>query len=453
MLRLGQVGEILGAPLHGSDRAFRSVSTDTRTLQPGALFVALQGPHFDGHAFIGAARDKGAVGALVGLPQPLELPWIQVEDTRLALGRLAAAWRERKAMPVVAVTGSNGKTTVKEMLAAILQQQGPVLATRGNLNNDIGMPLTLLRLRDERFAVLELGANHPGEIAYLTRIAAPDVAVITNAGAAHLEGFGGLDGVARAKGEILAGLTEAGTAVLNADDPYLGYWRQQARDRRVLTFGFAPDADVRTEPARAETRWTAQGFQTRIRVSSPAGAFSLELQLGGAHNLRNALAASAACLALDLPAVSIQRGLAGIQPVAGRLQTRLAPSGVRVIDDSYNANPDSMNAAIAVLQSAPGRRWLVMGDLAELGGSAARLHSGIGERARSAGIERLWCCGPLSRAAVEAFGPQGRHFADREALAAALRPALAAGDTILVKGSRSAGMEQVVAALLEREGD
>jgi UDP-N-acetylmuramoyl-tripeptide--D-alanyl-D-alanine ligase len=453
MLRLAQAGEILGAPLHGSDAAFDSVSTDTRTLQPGALFVALQGPHFDGHAFIDTARDKGAVGALVSLPQPLELPWIQVEDTRLALGRLAAAWRERKAVPLVAVTGSNGKTTVKEMLAAILQQQGAVLATRGNLNNDIGMPLTLLGLRDERFAVLELGANHPGEIAYLTHIAAPDVALITNAGAAHLEGFGDLNGVARAKGEILAGLTAAGTAVLNADDPYLSYWLGQVQGRQVLTFGFAPGAEVRADPAAVEAHWTEQGFQTRVPVFTPQGEFLLELPLGGLHNLRNALAACAAGLALHLSLTDIQRGLASVQPVAGRLQTSLSPSGVRVIDDSYNANPDSMGAAIEVLQRAPGRRWLVMGDLAELGESATGLHRGIGERARSAGIERLWCCGPLSRAAVDAFGPQGRHFADRSELVLALRPELAAGDTVLVKGSRSAGMEQVVAVLLERGED
>ena len=448
MLTLAQAAEILEVPLQGADGPFSSVSTDTRTLQPGALFVALQGPNFDGHAFIAAARDKGAAGALVSVPPESSLPWIRVEDTRLALGRLAAAWHERCAVPLLAVTGSNGKTTVKEMIAAILAQQGPVLATRGNLNNDIGMPLTLLSLRDERFAVLELGANHPGEIAYLTRIAQPDVAVITNAGAAHLEGFGDLAGVARAKGEILAGLIRSGTAILNADDPYLGYWRELANGKRVLTFGFDVAADVQATPAAVETRWTESGFQTRVLVRSPAGEFTLRLQLAGEHNLRNALAASAACLALQIPVTSIQQGLAGVQPVAGRLQTRLTATGLRVIDDSYNANPDSVNAAIKVLQSAPGRHWLVMGDLAELGEAAVSLHAGIGERARAAGIDRLWCCGPLSRAAVEQFGPNGRHFEDRETLAAALNQAVRVGDTVLVKGSRSSRMEQVVAALL-----
>jgi UDP-N-acetylmuramoyl-tripeptide--D-alanyl-D-alanine ligase len=315
------------------------------------------------------------------------------------------------------------------------------------------MPLTLLGLRDERFMVLEMGANHPGEIAYLTRIAAPDVAVITNAGAAHLEGFGDLDGVARAKGEILAGIKPQGTAVLNADDPYLSYWQGLVQGKRVLTFGFAAAADVRVDPAAVQTRWTEQGFQTQVPVQSPLGEFVLELQLGGEHNLRNALAASAACVALDLPIASIQQGLAGLQPVAGRLQTRITPAGVRLIDDSYNANPDSVGAAIKVLQSAPGRRWLVMGDLAELGESAGDLHAGIGERARAAGIDRMWSCGPLSRAVVAAFGSNARHFADRDELVAALRPELAAGDTVLVKGSRSARMEKVVAALLAREDD
>ena len=453
MLRLTNAAEILGAPLHGGDRAFTSVSTDSRTLLPGALFVALQGPHFDGHLFIPAALGKGAAGALVSVPQQTSLPWLLVEDTRLSLGHLAAAWRNRRPVPLLAVTGSNGKTTVKEMIAAILLEQGPVLATRGNLNNDIGMPLTLLALRDESFAVLELGANHPGEIAYLTRIARPDVAVITNAGAAHLEGFGDLDGVARAKGEILAGLSEQGVAVLNADDPYLALWQALAADKRCLTFGFAPTAEVRTEPAAVETRWTDLGFQTHLVVQSPRGEFALSLQLAGEHNLLNALAACAACLALEMPISSIQKGLGGVQPVAGRLQIRLAASGLRVIDDSYNANPDSMTAAIRVLQHAPGRRWLAMGDLAELGETAADLHARIGDRARAAGIDRLWCCGPLSRSAAEHFGPYGRHFEDRMALAVALKQAVSPGDTVLVKGSRSSGMEQVVAALLTGRED
>ncbi len=453
MMSLSTAAQILQAPLHGMDREFTSVSTDTRSLQPGALFVALRGPNFDGHRFLDAAQQKGAVGALVSELPEARLPSIRVEDTRLSLGRLAAGWRKSHPVPLVAVTGSNGKTTVKEMIAAILSQGAPVLATRGNLNNDIGMPLSLLRLQDESFAVLEMGANHAGEIAYLSHIAQPDVAVITNAGAAHLEGFGDLAGVARAKGEILSGLAEGGVAVLNADDPHYSLWRELAGARRSMTFGFSPAADVAADLETVETRWTDRGFHSHFNVSSPAGRFPVSLELAGQHNLLNALAAITACLALHTSIGDIQQGLASQQPVTGRLQIRIADSGPRVIDDSYNANPDSMAAAIDVLKTAPGRRWLVMGDLAELGEAAVSLHAGVGERARAAGIDFLWSLGPRSRAASESFGPGGRHFDDHAALLSALRQSLAGGDSVLVKGSRSAVMEQVVAALLQGEGD
>ena len=447
MMTLSAAATILQAPLNGEDRAFTSVSTDTRSLQPDALFVALQGPNFDGHRFLGAARDRGAAGALVSTAQQTDLATIRVPDTRQALGQLAAGWRQQHQIPLVAVTGSNGKTTVKEMIAAILGQRSRVLATQGNLNNDIGLPLTLLRLRDEPFAVLEMGANHPGEIAYLSGIARPDVAVITNAGAAHLEGFGDLNGVARAKGEILGGLTAGGTAVLNADDPRLPIWRELAAGRNIRTFGFSAAADVRSDPARVEFEWTEAGFNARFSVHTDSGEFGVQLALAGRHNLRNALAAIAACLALGMKIDEIQQGLAAIQPVAGRLYGQTAPSGLRVIDDSYNANPDSVAAAIEVLQAAPGRRFLVLGDLAELGENAAALHLEIGRRARQSGIDALWASGDLSRSAVEGFGANGRHFADLQEMIAALRQTLSATDTVLVKGSRSARMERVVTAL------
>lgn len=449
LMSLSAAAEILDAPLHGGDREFTSVSTDTRSLKPEALFVALQGPNFDGHRFLQVAQQKQAAGALVSEAVEMPLPCIIVDDTRESLGRLAAAWRMRKPIPLVAVTGSNGKTTVKEMIAAILAHKAPVLATQGNLNNDIGLPLTLLGLRDEAFAVLELGANHPGEIAYLTRIAQPDVALITNAGAAHLEGFGDLDGVARAKGEIFSGLGKEGIAVLNADDPRLPIWRELTAAHSVITFGLSPRAEVRIDSNKLETHWTENGFHTHFLVQSPAGEFPVDLALAGEHNLRNALAAIAACLALQLPLTHIQQGLALIQPVPGRLETRFAASGLRVIDDSYNANPDSVVAAIEVLRSAPGRRWLVLGDLAELGAQAESLHAQVGERARTAGIDALWSVGQMSRAASAVFGHAGRHFDDREKLAMALKQIVSDKDTVLVKGSRSAGMEQVVALLLE----
>jgi UDP-N-acetylmuramoyl-tripeptide--D-alanyl-D-alanine ligase len=443
--------QILEASLHGSDHEFTSVSTDTRSLQTGALFVALQGPNFDGHGFVGAAQQQGAVGCLVSESPAVRMPSIQVKDTRVALGQLAAGWRQRKPVPLVAVTGSNGKTTVKEMIAAILSQRASVLATQGNLNNDIGMPLTLLRLQDEAFAVIEMGANHPGEIAYLTHIARPNVAVITNAGAAHLEGFGDLDGVARAKGEILSGLAEGGTAVLNMDDLRYPLWRELAGNRRIITFGFNPSADVSADLAAVETVWTESGFYTQFSVTRPSGQFLVSLRLAGRHNLLNALAAIAACQALAISVAEIQQGLSNLQSVAGRLQTRISNTGLRVIDDSYNANPDSMLAAIDVLKTAPGRRWLVMGDLAELGEIEVTLHARVGEQAKAAGIDFLWSLGEKSCAASERFGSGGRHFADRAALVSALTHTLVAGDSVLVKGSRSAAMEQVVADLLQVE--
>ncbi|EGW54669.1 UDP-N-acetylmuramoyl-tripeptide--D-alanyl-D-alanine ligase [Candidatus Endoriftia persephonae] len=449
---LYQAAEQINGMLFGMERSFGAVSTDTRTLQPGDLYVALKGPNFDGHEFLYEAELRGAVAALVSERTTAHLPLILVDDTRLALGRLAAAWRQAFPVPLVAVTGSNGKTTVKEMLAAILSQRGKVLATQGNLNNDIGMPLTLLRQQDEAFAVIEMGANHPGEIAVLSGIARPDVALITSAGAAHLEGFGTLDGVAKAKGEIIQGLTDDGTLVLNRDDAYFPFWQKQAEGRRLLTFGTHPEAQLRLDAEAAETRWEADGFIVHAPLFYQDTELQLKLALGGRHNLINAAAAAAAAIALGASEKDVVAGLAGMRPVKGRLQTRMA-AGVRLIDDSYNANPDSVSVAIELLAQAPGQRWLVLGDLAELGQGAVRLHRQIGEQAQRAGIDVLWSVGELSREASVAFAGAGRHFEDREALAEALREGAASGDTILIKGSRSAGMEQVVDALAGQGGD
>jgi UDP-N-acetylmuramoyl-tripeptide--D-alanyl-D-alanine ligase len=298
-----------------------------------------------------------------------------------------------------------------------------------------------------------MGANHPHEIAYLSGIAQPDVAVITNAGAAHLEGFGDLDGVARAKGEIISGLAAEGIAVLNADDPRLPIWQELAADKSMLTFGFSPTAGVKIDPVSIATHWTDSGFHTHLTVQSGALEFPVNLALAGKHNLLNALAAIAACQALGSEITDIQQGLATLKPVSGRLRTRIAVSGLRVIDDSYNANPDSMTAAIDVLKGAPGRRFLVMGDLAELGKDAVSLHFQVGESAKAAGIDALWGSGGMSRAAVDGFGGDGRYFPDREALIAALKETLTPQDTVLVKGSRSAGMEHVVSSLLQAGED
>ncbi len=445
---LSQLARHLDGEVQGDDVTVRTVSIDTRTLQPGDLYVALRGPTFDGHDYLDVAAEQGACAAMVERDLAHRLPRLKVADTRLGLGRMAAAWRRAGHARVVAITGSNGKTTVKEMLAAILGQNASVLATRGNLNNDIGLPLTLTRLQDEDYAVLELGANHAGEIDYLSHIAAPDVALLLNAGRAHLEGFGSVEGVARAKAEIINGLVENGVFVFNADDPHAPLWRELAAGRRQLSFGRGAKADVRS-PGPARLGWDAQGFISHFGVETDSGSFEVSLALAGEHNRINALAACAAAIALGVAPEQIQAGLASLRPVPGRLCPVENPLSVRLIDDSYNANPDSVSAAIAVLASAPGRRTLVLGDLAELGEGAAALHAQLGEQARDAGIERLYTCGSLSAAAAKAFGAGAVHFTDREALIRHLAEHVDAGDSVLVKGSRSAAMDNVVRGLTE----
>lgn len=443
--RLSQAAAWLAAERTGADVEFLGVSTDTRSLPAGALFIALRGPRFDAHDYVAEAAARGAVALLVEHAVESQLPQLIVRDTRLALGRLAAAWRLHCNTPLVAITGSNGKTTVKEMSRAIFAQSGAVLATEGNLNNDIGVPLTLLRLTPQhRHAVIEMGANHAGEIAYLSDLAQPDAAVITNAGPAHLEGFGSVEGVARAKGEIYRGLRENGVAVINADDAYADLWRGMAGTQRQLCFGMAPEAIV-------TARWQPEGCGSRLWLQTPVGEAELLLPVPGRHNVMNALAAAALALALDLSLDAIRRGLEGMQGVAGRLARRAAFNGAQLIDDSYNANPASMRAAIDVLAACPAPRILVVGDMGELGSDAMQLHREIGAYARTAGIDALYASGPLSLATAEGFGVGAQHFTDCAALAAALRQVLTVESTVLVKGSRSARMERVVEAL-QKEG-
>lgn len=451
MWTLAQAVAKAGGRLHGEDRPFSGVGTDSRVDCSGRLFVALRGERFDGHEYVAAARRAGAAAAMVDHPLPVGIAQWVVDDTRLGLGRLAATWRERVPARVVGITGSNGKTTVKEMVAAILAQVGRVRATRGNLNNDIGMPLTLLGAEDEDFLVLEMGANHHGEIGYMTEIARPHVALITNAGRAHLEGFGSLDGVARAKGEIARGLPDDGVFVFSADSPYRALWKELAAGREVLTFGLAADADLCAPRASIRVEWTDAGFRTRFVAVYRGQAIPLSLALAGEHNVRNALAAAAAALALGIEPAAVEAGLAGVTPVKGRLfPLRCGP--LSVIDDTYNANPDSIAAAIEVLAGLSGRRWLILGDLGELGPDAVRLHREVGALARGAGVQRLWSVGALSAAAAEAFGDGGRHFDDQAALTRCLVAELAAADRVLVKGSRTARMERVVEALCRDGG-
>mgnify|MGYP006273148509 CR=1 FL=1 len=440
-LSLSEVARITGGRLYGTDGIVTGVCTDSRQPLPGGLFIALRGPRFDGHAFAGPDLPAGAL--LVERPVTSTLPRVEVADTRRALADLAAAWRRRCTAAVVALTGSNGKTTVKEMLAAILRSVGPVLATRGNLNNELGVPLTLLGVSPgDRFAVIEMGANHAGEIAGLTALAAPDVALITNAGPAHLEGFGSVEAVARAKGEIFSGLAPDGVAVINADDAHAGYWAGLNPQRRVVRFGLRSGVDVAGEV-------DAQGH---LRITAAGETVPVALPLAGGHNRSNALAAAAAALALGVDLQGVRSGLEAMTPVPGRLALRPGTGGVRLIDDSYNANPASVRAAIQVLAQEPGPRFLVLGDMGELGTEAPELHAAAGRHAAEQGIEGLWAIGPLCRHAVEAFGPGGRHFPDRQALIAALQETLRAGDVVLVKGSRSQRMDAVADALAARAG-
>jgi UDP-N-acetylmuramoyl-tripeptide--D-alanyl-D-alanine ligase len=447
---LSQAADLLGGRLLGADATFGSVSTDSRTVGKGDLFVALRGPRFDGHDYLPQVVAVGAVGALVERYLPADLPLVQVQESCVALGQLAAAWRSRVSAPVVAVTGSNGKTTVKEMIASILRRQGSVLATAGNLNNHIGLPLTLLELQEQEYAVVELGASAPGEIGYLSRIAQPDVAVLNNAGRAHLEGFGTLEGVAHAKAEIVEGLKQDGVFVINGDDPWAGLWRELAGERRLISFGLEKKADVFSPEGEEENGWDSQGFFSRFPVETPQGSIEIRLGLTGRHNRANALAAIAAAQQLGISSDDIRQGLAELRPVAGRLQPLSGRGGVQLIDDSYNANPDSVGAAIGVLATAPGRRFLVLGELAELGDDGDRFYRTLGEHAQAAGIEHLYGVGPAGKAA-EAFGRGGRVFENRERLIDALYRDLESGDRVLIKGSRRAGMEQVIRALAAGE--
>lgn len=448
-MRLYEAAAAIGATAVGADIAFDRVETDTRRLTPGCLFVALKGTRFDGHAFVGKALDEGAAAVMIDrdhAPASPHHPSLIVADTRLALGQLAAWHRSRMPARILAVTGSNGKTTVKEMTASILRAhvgEAAVLATEGNLNNDIGVPLTLLKLTpSHRYGVIEMGMNHPGEIAYLTRLARPDAALVNNAQRAHLEGLVTVEAVARAKAEIYEGLQGDGVALVNIDDPHAGLWLDLNQGRRVIRFGLAPEADV-----WAEYQLRADGAD--LSLHTPTGRIDTQVHVPGLHNVRNAAAAAAAAIALEAPAAAIAQGLAAYRGVKGRLQLHPCILGARLIDDTYNANPDSVTAAIQVLSAMPGRRILVLGDMGELGPGAAELHREIGIKAKAAGIDRLLALGELSSYAVQGFGPGAMHFERIEELLAEVENALAPEVTVLVKGSRFMRMERVVQSFVE----
>ena len=431
--------------LHGQDRGFNDIAIDSRRLEPGDLFAALRGEKADGHDFVPAAAAAGAAGAIVARALQLPLPQIVVSNVEAALANAARAARAQFKGPVIGVAGSNGKTTVKEMIAAILSQRGPCLATRGNLNNHLGVPMTLLRLDDSHgSAVIEMGANRRGDVEQLVQIARPGIGLITNAGAEHLQGFGSLEGAARAEGEMVAGLPASGTAVINADDAYASLWRAGTA-ARVLSFGLRHEADFYAAGLHFEV--AAQDFATRFRLHSPLGEIDLTLALAGRHNVRNALAAAAAASSAGATLADLAAGLASMRAVKGRLQLRRTRTGAWLIDDSYNANPSSARAGLEVLSELPGRRWLVLGDMAELGEFADSSHRELGELARALGVERLYALGALAGLAADSFGAGAERYRDAAELTRALDAAITPDVRLLIKGSRVNRLERVVDAL------
>ncbi len=447
-LPLSLLAHWAGGELQGDDAVVDAMTQDTRALQPGSLYVALRGERFDGHDFAYDAAMRGASAVLVEHAVKVDLPQIVVADSQLALARIAAGIHQDQAGKVVAITGSNGKTSVKTLIVAILQRAGVTYFNPGNRNNEIGLPLAVIDAPDDAdFAVYEMGAGQPGDIAYLTDIVAPDVALVNNVAAAHLERMGSLLGVAETKGAIYDALPASGTAVINADDAFAEYFAERVADRRILRFGLEASADVSARDIRA-----GAGGSSFVLVA-PQGEIQIDLHLPGRHNVLNALAAASLALACDVSLATIAEGLAAAQPVAGRQIAHTLGNGAVLIDDSYNANPGSLAAAIDALAAAGNEAWLVLGDMRELGADAEALHADAGRRARTAGIRRLYTLGPLSQHAAQAFGDGARHFDTHKTLAEALRADLHAGVRCLVKGSRGSAMDKIVTALLaEGEG-
>jgi UDP-N-acetylmuramoyl-tripeptide--D-alanyl-D-alanine ligase len=442
MMSLAEAARYAEGRLNGADSMFSGVSTDSRSLARGELFVAIRGERYDGHGFLAMAHEKGAAGAMVdgGHAGAAPLPVIVVDDTRRALGRIGRGWRGRFTPALIAITGSNGKTTTKEMLAAILRAHAgaaAVHATPGNLNTNIGVPVTLLGLRaGHQYAVVELGMNHPGEIAYLAALARPTAALVNNAQREHLEFMKSVEAVAEENASVFAALPADGVAVINADDAQAAAFRRAAGARRTVEFGLE-------EPAAVSGSYALKPLSSMITVSTRAGKCSATLAIPGLHNVRNALAAAACAHAVGVPPAAIGAGLGAFRPYLGRLQVKHAAGGATVIDDSYNANPDSVRAAIDVLAACPAPTVLVLGDMGEVGEQGPAFHREIGAYARASRIGALYAMGEASREAAQAFGPEGRHFAAPEELVKALPH----GVTVLVKGSRFMRMERVVAAL------
>ena len=442
MMQLSAIALWTHGRMLGADAQINGVAIDSRKIKAGDLFVAFKGERVDGHDYLADAKARGAAAALVERRVDIDLPQVEVESAELALGDLASAVRAQRNARVIGITGSNGKTTVKTLTAAILSLHGRTHVNTGSFNNEIGLPLTLLWMpEDTEYAVLEMGAGKPGDIDYLAAIARPDIGLVNLIAPAHLERMGTIEMVAETKGAVYRALPADGVAVINADDAFASFFTGLAGGRKVLRFGLDHKADVGADILEQRVDGS------RFILSTPHGDAEVSLPLSGRHNIANALAASAIALALDVPLDTIVEGLEKAAPVEGRLKRIAMPSGWTLIDDSYNANPSSMHAAIDTLALAEGERWLVLGDMAELGADARALHAGVGRHARERSIQKLFAIGPLNATAVEAFGAGGTHYANKAALIEALRAQVHAGVTCLIKGSHSAGMEQVVDAL------
>lgn len=449
MMYLSEAATALNAKIIGTDVRFDSVGSDSRNIQAGQLFVAIKGTSFDGNTFAAEAINKGAAAVMVSDASTEARPALVVDDTRLALGELAKYWRSKFNAPVIAITGSNGKTTTKEMLTAILSaatgDAKKVHATYGNLNNDIGLPITLLKIKpSHQYVVAEMGMNHLGEIDYLTHIAKPNVAVINNAGTAHIGELGSRENIAKAKGEIFDGLQDGGVAVINADNEFAGYWKTLNANRKMVTFALNQQADI-------TATYQEQAGVSLMDLATPNGKVSFKLKVQGVHNISNALAASATAFALGIPNADIAKGLENFGGVYGRLERKAAMHDAVLIDDTYNANPDSMKAAIDVLAKLTGEKILVLGDMGELGADAKKMHVEIGAYAKSAGLTKLYCLGELSAEMVGGFGAGAEHFDSPEAIAREVLPQLNSNSTVLVKGSRFMRMERVVDLLAAKK--
>lgn len=442
-MSLKELSQILGLNPAAQDIVFTGISTDTRTISAGNLFVAIRGEKFDAHQFLDQAQKNGAVAAIVNHQTNSAIPQIVVEDTIKALGKLAAAWRGRFNIPLVGVTGSNGKTTLKNMIGSILRaacnnDAAQVLVTEGNLNNDIGLPINLLKLNsNHRYAVIEMGMNHFGEIAYLTQLAKPSVAVITNAAESHLEGVNSIAGVAKAKGEIFQGLDKNGFAILNRDDTYFDYWKNLIGKQSHLSFGLANNADV--------TATIIDG--QKIKIHTPKGDIHITLPLLGRHNILNATAATAAALAIGIDLAAIKTGLEQVESAPHRMRPHQLKNGARIIDDTYNANPFSLQAAVDTLATFSGTKIVVLGDMKELGPDARQLHATAGEKMKASGVDYLFTLGELSAATSNSFGQNAQHFTDKEKLLSAVQSYVKNHAIILIKGSRSMRMENVLYGL------